>query len=54
MNDQATAVGSPLLIVSLVLIAVIFYVAYRFVTRAKKVNKQVREHEKDIVHDDTA
>lgn len=48
------AMSTEMLVVSLILIAAIFYFAFRFANRAKKVNKKFREQEQDTGRDDTA
>lgn len=54
MNEQATGMSIEMIVVSVILILAIFYFAYRFANRAKKVNKKVRENEQDTGRDDTA
>ena len=50
MNQPDSELGTEFFVGAVILIVVIFYLAYRFVNRAKKVNKEVRK--KDIREDD--
>lgn len=53
MNEPATGMSTEMIVGAAILIVAIFYFAFRFVNRAKKVNKEVRKE--DIrSSDDTA
>lgn len=53
MNEQATGMSTEMIVASVVLIVAIFYFAWRFVNRAKHVNKEVRKEDVKS-SDDTA
>ena len=54
MNEQTTPLGPEVFLIAVILIAAIFYFTFRFIKRAKKVNKVVREHRQGVTSDDTA
>ena len=45
MNEPATGMSTEMTIGAVLLIVAIFYFAWRFVNRAKKVNKEVRKED---------
>lgn len=54
MKEEAMAMSTEMIVVSVILVLAIFYFAFRFANRAKKVNKKFREQEQGTSHDDTA
>lgn len=53
MNEPATGLSTEFIVGAVILILAIFYFAWRFVNRAKNVNKEVRR-EDTKAPDDTA